>query len=48
MTKFDDDFAKELRDDIKNIKAQSYIQTIAVILAFVGIVSIHQLFTKKK
>lgn len=48
MPTLDEAYAKELRDDIKNIKVQSYIQTIAVVLAFAGIVSIHQLFTKKK
>jgi hypothetical protein len=43
----DSEKIEQIRKDLVMLKRHSYIQTAAVILAFIGIVSIHQIAKKK-
>lgn len=48
VSKNDRDFLEQIAKDVMIIKYESHIQTIAVVLAFIGIVSIQQIFSKSK
>ncbi len=48
MNEDQDKILRQLQHDIKVIKFESHVQTIAVVLAFIGITSLLQLYKNIK